>query len=68
MASIERRGDQVAVRFHDETPIKPEKLVRVIRGRRGMRLDPSGVLWFDWKSDKDGVASATQKLLLQLQS
>ena len=68
VASIERRGDQVAVRFHDETPIKPEKLVRVIRGRRGMRLDPSGVLWFDWKSDKDGVASATQKLLLQLQS
>ena len=68
VASIERRGEQVAVRFHDETPIKPEKLVRVIRGRRGMRLDPRGVLWFDWKSDKDGVAAATQKLLLQLQS
>ncbi len=68
IASIERRGDQVAVRFHEETPIKPEKLVRVIRGRRGMRLDPSGVLWFDWKSEKDGVAGTTQKLLLQLQS
>jgi len=68
VASIERRGEQVAVRFHDDTPIKPEKLVRVIRGRRGMRLDPSGVLWFDWKNEKDGVAGATQKLLLQLQS
>jgi len=68
VASIERRGEQVAVKFHDETPIKPEKLVRVIRGRRGMRLDPSGVLWFDWKNEKDGVAAATQKLLLQLQS
>jgi transcription-repair coupling factor (superfamily II helicase) len=68
VASIERRGEQVAVRFHDDTPIKPEKLVRVIRGRRGMRLDPSGVLWFDWKNEKDGVAAATQKLLLQLQS
>jgi transcription-repair coupling factor (superfamily II helicase) len=68
VASIERRGDQVAIKFHDETPIKPEKLVRVIRGRRGMRLDPSGALWFDWKSEKGGVAVATQKLLLQLQS
>ena len=68
VASIERRGDQVAIKFHDETPIKPEKLVRVIRGRRGMRLDPSGVLWFDWKNEKGGVALATQKLLLQLQS
>ncbi len=68
VASVERRGDQVAIKFHDETPIKPEKLVRVIRGRRGMRLDPSGVLWFDWKNEKGGVALATQKLLLQLQS
>ncbi|MFZ0636082.1 MAG: transcription-repair coupling factor [Candidatus Acidiferrales bacterium] len=68
LASIERRGDQVAVKFYDETPIKPEKLVRVIRGRRGMRLDPSGVLWFEWKGEKGGVAEATRKILLQLQS
>ncbi|MGB8591276.1 MAG: hypothetical protein WCD40_07845, partial [Candidatus Acidiferrales bacterium] len=60
--------DQVAVKFYDETPIKPEKLVRVIRGRRGMRLDPSGVLWFEWKGEKGGVAEATRKILLQLQS
>jgi transcription-repair coupling factor (superfamily II helicase) len=66
--SIERRGDQVAIKFYDETPIKPEKLVRVIRGRKGMRLDPSGVLWFDWKSGKSGISEATRNLLLQLQT
>ncbi len=67
VASIERRGDQVSVKFYDETPVTPEKLVRVIRDRRGMKLDPSGVLWFDWKSNGDGVSEASRKVLLQLQ-
>jgi transcription-repair coupling factor (superfamily II helicase) len=68
VASIERRGDLVAVKFYEETPVKPEKLVRVIRGKRGMRLDPSGVLWFEWKSEGEGVAEAARNILLQLQS
>jgi transcription-repair coupling factor (superfamily II helicase) len=68
VSSIERRGDQVAARFYEETPIKPEKLVKVIRGKRGMKLDPSGLLWFDWKSEGNGVADAARKVLLQLQS
>jgi transcription-repair coupling factor (superfamily II helicase) len=68
VASIERRGDLVAVKFYEETPVKPEKLVRVIRGKRGMRLDPSGVLWFEWKNEGEGVAEAARNILLQLQS
>jgi transcription-repair coupling factor (superfamily II helicase) len=68
VASIERRSDLVAVKFYEETPVKPEKLVRVIRGKRGMRLDPSGVLWFEWKSEGEGVAEAARNILLQLQS
>ncbi len=68
VASIERRGDLVAVKFYEETPLKPEKLVRVIRRKRGMRLDPSGVLWFEWKSEGEGVAEAARNILLQLQS
>ncbi|MGA8266804.1 MAG: transcription-repair coupling factor [Candidatus Acidiferrales bacterium] len=68
VASIERRGDLVAIKFHEETPVKPEKLVRVIRGKRGMRLDPTGVLWFEWKREGEGVAVAARNILLQLQS
>ena len=68
VASIERRGDLVAVKFYEETPLKPEKLVRVIRKKRGMRLDPSGVLWFEWKNEGEGVAEAARNILLQLQS
>jgi hypothetical protein len=33
-----------------------------------MRLDPSGVLWFEWKNEGEGVAEAARNILLQLQS
>ena len=52
VASIDRRGDQVAIKFYDDTPLGPERLVKLIRKRRGMRLDPTGVLWLEWKGDQ----------------
>jgi transcription-repair coupling factor (superfamily II helicase) len=68
VASIERRASELAIKFHEETPVKPERLVRVIRGRRGMRLDPSGVLWLSWKGEPGGVLGAARNVLLQLQT
>ena len=68
VASVDRRGDQVAVKFYDDTPLGPERLVKLIRNRRGLRLDPSGVLWLDWKGDKNGAMGAVRNVLLQLQS
>jgi transcription-repair coupling factor (superfamily II helicase) len=68
VASVDRRGDQVAIKFYDDTPLGPERLVKLIRKRRGMRLDPTGVLWLDWKGDKNGPMGAVRNVLLQLQS
>ncbi|MGA8367245.1 MAG: transcription-repair coupling factor [Candidatus Acidiferrales bacterium] len=68
VASVERRGHQVGIKFYDDTPLGPERLVGLIRKRRGMRLDPAGVLWTDWKGDKGGIMSAVRNVLLQLQS
>jgi len=31
-------------------------------------MDPTGVLWIDWKGDKDGPMGAARNVLLQLQS
>jgi transcription-repair coupling factor (superfamily II helicase) len=64
VASVDRRGDQVAIKFYDDTPVGPERLVKLIGKRRGMRLDPTGVLWLDWKGD----VGAVRNVLLQLQS
>src|ERR1700730_10771589 len=68
VASVDRRGDQVAIKFYDDTPLGPERLVKLIGKRRGMRLDPSGVLWLDWKGDVGGAMGAVRNVLLQLTS
>ncbi len=76
VASIDRRGDQVAIKFHEDTPLGPERVVKVIRKRRDLRLDPNGVLWLGWKSGPGGptaasggsVMDAVRNVLLQLQA
>ena len=44
ISSVERRGSEVALKFHPTTPVRPERLVRLVRKQKGTRLDPSGVL------------------------
>jgi len=68
VASIDRRGDEVAIKFYEDTPLGPERIVKLIRKHRDMRLDPSGVLWLHWKGYKGGVMEAVRNVLRQLQS
>ena len=68
VASVDRRGDQVALKFYEDTPLGPEHLVKLIRKRRDMRLDPGGILWLDWKAMQGGPMGAVRNVLLQLQS
>ena len=68
VASVDRRGDQVGIKFYDDTPLGPERLVKMIRKRRDMRLDPAGVLWLGWKGVQGGAMEAVRNVLLQLQS
>jgi transcription-repair coupling factor (superfamily II helicase) len=66
VASIERRGTQVAVKFHEETPVPPERLVKVVRSMKGLRLDPAGVLWIEIERGAGRVAESIRNVLLQL--
>jgi transcription-repair coupling factor (superfamily II helicase) len=68
VATVDRRGDQIAIKFYDDTPLGPERIVKLIHTRRDMRLDPSGVLWIGWKSSKGSATDAVKNVLLQLQS
>jgi transcription-repair coupling factor (superfamily II helicase) len=66
VASIDRRGAQVAVKFHAETPVNPAKIVGLLRERRGLRLDPSGVLSIDIQRGTVPLAQAIRNILLEL--
>jgi transcription-repair coupling factor (superfamily II helicase) len=74
VATADRRGDQIAIKFHENTPLGPERLVKLIGKRRDLRLDPGGVLWLTWKKGKDGKdgksspMDAVRNMLKQLQS
>ena len=68
VSTVERKNDRLARRFHSETPVRPERLVRVVRSRRGAILDPSGVLWIEWKPEAGSPAAAAQGVLLELQA
>jgi transcription-repair coupling factor (superfamily II helicase) len=67
VSSIERRANEVAIKFHPETKLQPEKLVKLIRaGGEGMRLDPSGTLWM--RLEKRGrIAESVRNVLLPLE-
>src|SRR5690348_16959878 len=61
VASIDRRGERVTIKWHEETPVKPERLVKMIRSRKDMRLDPAGTLWMEWKRQTSGDKAGTGK-------
>jgi transcription-repair coupling factor (superfamily II helicase) len=74
VAAVERRHDQIAVKFYEQTPVRPERLVALVRANasRGTRLDPSGVLWLPVKSagpaPNASAAAVTRNVLLQLEA
>jgi transcription-repair coupling factor (superfamily II helicase) len=65
ISAIERQGARIAVRFHPETTIDPAALVKVVRSRKGVKLDPSGVLWME-TARGESVPGALRNVLLTL--
>jgi transcription-repair coupling factor (superfamily II helicase) len=65
ISAVERQGQRIAIRFYPETPIDPAALVKVVRSRKGVKLDPSGVLWME-VTRGEPVATAVRNVLLSL--
>ncbi|HKV23876.1 MAG TPA: transcription-repair coupling factor [Candidatus Acidoferrum sp.] len=66
ISAVERQGNRIAIRFHSETPLDPAALVKVVRSRKGIKLDPSGVLWLE-TTRGESVPLALRNVLLGLQ-
>ncbi len=66
ISAVERQGSRIAIRFHAETPLDPATLVKVVRSRKGIKLDPSGVLWLE-TTRGESVPAALRNVLLGLQ-
>jgi transcription-repair coupling factor (superfamily II helicase) len=66
ISAVDRQGNRIAIRFHAETPLDPATLVKVVRSRKGIKLDPSGVLWLE-TTRGESVPGALRNVLLGLQ-
>jgi len=67
VAGIERRKDQINIRFTEKAQIEPERLARFVAGERGAQFTPSGILRFSLKgSAAEQVLDRLQALLLEL--
>jgi len=66
ISSVERQGSRVAIRFYSETTLDPATLVSMLRSRKGIKLDPSGVLWME-VARGESVAESVRNVLLGLQ-
>jgi transcription-repair coupling factor (superfamily II helicase) len=67
ISAVERQGNRIAIRFHPETTLDPAALVKVVRSRKGIKLDPSGVLWLE-TTRGEPVPAALRNVLLGLQA
>jgi transcription-repair coupling factor (superfamily II helicase) len=66
ISAVERQGSRLAIRFHPETTLDPATLVKVVRSREGIKLDPSGVLWME-TTRGEAVPVALRNVLLALE-
>lgn len=68
ISSVERRGAEIAVRFHPTTAVRPELLVALVRKQRGMRLDPSGLMTMTGSRDANKIVETVRNVLRELEA
>jgi transcription-repair coupling factor (superfamily II helicase) len=67
VTGIERKREQVSVRFKENASIDPERLMRFVASQKGAQFTPQGVLKFVLKSSRaDEVLTHLRTLLEQL--
>jgi transcription-repair coupling factor (superfamily II helicase) len=66
--SIERRADEVLVRFHPEAPVSPEKLTNYVRRHRQASFRPEGLLRFRLPSGDGGLPRQIENVLHEIRA
>jgi len=67
VAAIDRRRDQVTIRFTPEAAVDPEKLARFVAGEPGAQFSPTGVLKFSLHATQaEEAMERLQRLLEEL--
>ncbi|TAM82438.1 MAG: transcription-repair coupling factor [Acidobacteria bacterium] len=65
--TVERKGSEVRMRFHEQTSVSPQKLMEIIKKRRGVAFQPDGVLRMQIKDGSGDPLKDIENILLELQ-
>jgi transcription-repair coupling factor (superfamily II helicase) len=66
--SIERKADEVLIRFHPEAPVSPEKLLHYVRQHRQASFRPQGVLRFRLPPGNGGLPRQIENVLREIRA
>jgi len=67
IVGIDRKRDQVNIRFREDAAIDPERLARFVSSEKGAQFSPAGILKFTLKATRpDEVLLQLQQLIEQL--
>jgi transcription-repair coupling factor (superfamily II helicase) len=64
--SIERKAEDVWMRFHEHTPLEPKRITAFVRRRRDASLRPDGVLRFRLRASEENSLAEVQNVLQEL--
>jgi transcription-repair coupling factor (superfamily II helicase) len=66
--SIERKAEDIWMRFHEQTPLEPKRITTFVRSRREASLRPDGVLRFRLRNGGENTLQEVQNVLQELQT
>ena len=66
--SIERKAEDIWMRFHEQTPLEPKRITTFVRRRREASLRPDGVLRFRLRDLGENSLQEIQNALQELQT
>ena len=66
--SVERKGDDIWIRFHEQAPVDARKITTFVRRRREASLRPDGVLRFRLRAGGESALQEIQNVLQELQA
>jgi transcription-repair coupling factor (superfamily II helicase) len=64
--TVERKGDEVWIKFHEQAPVDPQRLAKFVRGRREATFRPDRVLRFRLRERETNLLTQIQNVLQEL--
>jgi transcription-repair coupling factor (superfamily II helicase) len=64
--TVERKADEIWMKFHEQTPIDPQRLTQFVRHRREASFRPDRVLRFRVRDREGGLLAQIQNVLQEL--